>query len=107
MTNLGKIEIGDTIRLQTILTNISGAKSDVANLEISVVDYDNTVLINTTSTNVYNFSTGMYRYDLYINNNTFSIGTHYVIWTGYSIYGVSNFSFYQEDYLYIDQNRLV
>jgi len=107
MTNLGKVEIGDSIRLETILTNISSGYSNADDIKISVVNSDDSLLINTTSTNISNFSTGMYRYDLYLDNNTFSSGSHYIIWTGYSQYGTVNFSFYQEDYLYIDKNRLI
>ena len=107
MANLGKVELGDTIRFEAAITNISSVYGNVQDLRVSVVDSDNNIKINTTTQNISNFSTGYYRWNVYLDNNTFTTGSHYIIWTGYNIYGAVNYSFYEEDYFYIDQNRLV
>lgn len=107
MSNLGRVELGDSVRFETTLTNISSEHSNVDDIRISIVNSDDSLKLNTTNTGINNFSTGMYRYDVYLDNNSFSTGSHYVIWTGYKTYGTNNFSFYQEDYFYIDKNRLI
>lgn len=102
MSNLGHADLGDSVRLQTSITNISDVVANVDAIMITVLDDSNNTIINTTSTNVSNYGTGTYRCDLYLNNNSFSEGSHYVVWSGYTTVSGGNFSYFEKDYFYID-----
>lgn len=107
MSNIGHADLGDSIRIETSITNISSVVANVDSIKISVVDSANTVVINTTSTNVSNYATGKYRYDLYVDPTKFSEGLYYQIWSGHNVVGGRNFSYYEENSFYVEANRLV
>ena len=107
MTRLGNCDRGDSVRLQTTVTNVSDVVANMDSIAIAIIDGSNTKLINTTTVGVTNLATGKYYYDAYLDSDDFSEGLHYVIWSGYNIVGGANFSFIQEDSFYIEENRLV
>jgi len=105
MGNLGSMQLGDSVRFRTELTNLSDVAGDVNNIQVSVVDDSNTVLVN--ATDMTHVSTGVYRYDLYLNPSTFSTGMHHIILTGHLMISNKSFNFYNSDYLSIEENRLI
>ena len=107
MTNLGHADLGDSVRIETTITNISDVVANVDEIAISILDDPNTKIINTTTVGITNSATGKYYYDAYLDDAIFSEGVHYVIWSGYNIIGEKNFSFIQEDSFYIEENRLI
>lgn len=102
---LGSVDLGDGIRFQTVLKNLSDEIEDASSLKFSIVDGANTKLINKINTT--HITEGTYDVDVYLSNATFSKGLHYAIWTGYSTNGSSNISFVDTNPFYIEENRLV
>lgn len=107
MTNLGHVDLGDSVRIETSVTNISDVVANVDEIAITILDDTNTKIINTTTTGISSSGMGKYYYDAYLDDTIFNEGLHYVIWSGYNIVGGKNFSFIQEDLFYIEENRLI
>lgn len=107
MTNLGSMDRGDSIRIETEITNVSDVVANVDSIAIAILDDSNIKIINTTTVGITNSATGKYYYDAYLDDTIFSEGLHYVVWSGYNIVGGSNFSFIQQDSFYIEENRLI
>lgn len=105
MTNLGNVDLGDGIRLETELTNLSSIVADATSIKVSIVDDSNAVRINQSIPT--KIATGTYQEDIYLSSSIFSTGLHHVLWTGYTTNISSNMSFYHGDIFYIEENRLV
>lgn len=105
MTNLGNVDLGDGIRFETVLTNISLVIADATDIRISVIDNSNVKRIN-ESTMTKN-STGTYTQDTYLDPSVFTEGLHRAIFSGYTTNVSSNVSFYDSNTFYIEDNRLI
>lgn len=105
MTNLGNVDLGDTVRIKTVLTNISSVIADASEIRLSILDPSNVKKIN--QSNMTHTATGTYSQDIYINPVLFDAGLHYAILSGSTVNISRNASFYHLDTFYIEKNRLV
>ena len=105
MSNLGNADVGDGIRIQTQLTNLSSVVADATDLRVSIIDDADVKLINQSA--MTKSATGTYICDVYLDPNVFSAGLHRVIFSGYSTNVSENTSNYDSNTLYIEGNRLV
>jgi len=105
MSNLGNSDIGDGIRIQTVLTNLSSVVADATDVRVSILDDADVKLINQSV--MTKTSTGTYICDIFIDPDIFSAGLHRVIFTAYSTNISENTSSYDSNVLYIEENRLV
>lgn len=105
MSNLGKVDLGDGIRIETELTNISSVIADATDIRVSVIDNSNVKRIN-ESTMTKN-ATGTYTQDIFLDPSVFSAGLHRAIFSGYITNSSENTSFYDSNTFYIEENRLV
>ena len=101
MSELGTFQIQDSIRFQIELKNISDILQDATTIKLNVVDFDDTAIIS--NMNMTHDGTGLYSQDIFLDNNSFSEGGHYVTFSG----DASNFSYYEESFFYINKNRIV
>lgn len=105
MSNLGSVDLGDGIRIQTQLTNLSSVVADATDLRVSIIDDADAKLINQSV--MTKSATGTYICDIFIDPSIFSPGLHRVIFSGYSTNVSENTSNYDSNTLYIEENRLV
>lgn len=107
MTSLGSVDIGDVIRLEAVITNISDMRQNASSIKFGIVNYDGDILHNYSSYNISNTSTGTYIYDLYLDSSVYSTGVHYVAWAGYTYCDGSNISFVEDnDYFFIEKAKI-
>lgn len=101
MSELGEFEIRDSIRFQIELKNISEELQDATTIKLNIVDFGNIAIIS--NMNMTHDGTGLYSQDIFLDNNLFSEGGHYVTFSG----DVNNFSYYEESFFYINKNRII
>jgi hypothetical protein len=105
MTNLGNIELGDTIRIKTSLYNTSSDLEDASDIRMSILDSGNSKIIN--ESNMSRIPEGIYQQDIYLNSNNFNTGLHYLYFSGYTTNQSRNVTFIDENIFYIEENRLL
>ena len=105
MSNLGNADLGDGIRIQTQLTNLSSVVADATDMRVSIIDNADVKRINKST--MTKSATGTYQCDIYLDPAIFSAGLHRVIFSGYSTNVSTNTSNYDSNTLYIEENRLV
>jgi len=98
MYNLtGRFNLSDSVRMEVSIKNLNDDFANASNIYYRVEDYDGNTIMNDTIP--INYSTGMYRGDIYLGNNSFSEGA-YLFGCHGDIAG-----FYFTDYSYFEVKR--